>query len=143
MEAAEEGYATARSGWAAESTEAKVPISIPKPDTRSFWMILKLSSMVIINLIANLPFLYHKPEKLALTDPDHLKSAAEYLLQVARSSEGRRYRKRRRPTRFLNNPLAGFSRSNLRSNCASRGILRPRVGFSRPEGPDDHSITNF
>src|SRR6202043_112100 len=25
--------------------------------------------------------------------PDHLKSAAEYLLQVARSSEGRRYRK--------------------------------------------------
>jgi hypothetical protein len=28
-----------------------------------------------------------------LTDPDHLKSAAEYLLQVARSSEGRRYRK--------------------------------------------------
>jgi len=29
-----------------------------------------------------------------LTDPDHLKSAAEYLLQVARSSEGRRYRKR-------------------------------------------------
>jgi hypothetical protein len=28
-----------------------------------------------------------------LTEPDHLKSAAEYLLQVARSSEGRRYRK--------------------------------------------------
>jgi hypothetical protein len=28
-----------------------------------------------------------------LTDPDHLKSAAEYLLQVARSTEGRRYRK--------------------------------------------------
>jgi hypothetical protein len=28
-----------------------------------------------------------------LTDPDHLKSAAEYLIQVARSSEGRRYRK--------------------------------------------------
>jgi hypothetical protein len=28
-----------------------------------------------------------------LTDPDHLKSAAEYLLQVAHSSEGRRYRK--------------------------------------------------
>jgi IS30 family transposase len=26
-------------------------------------------------------------------DPDHLKSAAEYLLQVARNSEGRRYRK--------------------------------------------------
>ena len=28
-----------------------------------------------------------------MTDPDHLKSAAEYLLQVARTSEGRRYRK--------------------------------------------------
>jgi hypothetical protein len=28
-----------------------------------------------------------------LTDPDHLKSAAGYLLQVARNSEGRRYRK--------------------------------------------------
>jgi hypothetical protein len=28
-----------------------------------------------------------------VTDPDHLKSAAEYLLEVARSSEGRRYRK--------------------------------------------------
>jgi hypothetical protein len=28
-----------------------------------------------------------------LTDPDHRKSAAEYLLQVARSAEGRRYRK--------------------------------------------------
>jgi hypothetical protein len=28
-----------------------------------------------------------------LTDPDHLKSAAEYLLEIARSSEGRRYRK--------------------------------------------------
>jgi hypothetical protein len=26
--------------------------------TRSFWMILKLSSIVIINLIAKLPFLY-------------------------------------------------------------------------------------
>jgi hypothetical protein len=28
-----------------------------------------------------------------LTDPDHLKSAAEYLLEVARNSDGRRYRK--------------------------------------------------
>jgi hypothetical protein len=28
-----------------------------------------------------------------LTEPDHLKSAAEYLLQVARNSDGRRYRK--------------------------------------------------
>jgi hypothetical protein len=30
---------------------------------RSFWMIPKLSYIVIMNLIANLPFLYHKPEK--------------------------------------------------------------------------------
>ena len=66
VEAAEEGYATARSGWAAESTEAKVPISIPKPDTRSFWMIPKPSYIVIMNLIATLSFLYHKPEKTAL-----------------------------------------------------------------------------
>jgi hypothetical protein len=28
-----------------------------------------------------------------LTDPDHLKSAAEYLFQIARSSEDGRYRK--------------------------------------------------
>ena len=28
-----------------------------------------------------------------MTDPDHLKSAAEYLFEIARSSEGRRYRK--------------------------------------------------
>jgi hypothetical protein len=28
-----------------------------------------------------------------LTEPDHLKSAAEYLLQVVRNSDGRRYRK--------------------------------------------------
>ena len=26
-------------------------------------MVLKLSSIVIIDLIANLPFLYHKPQK--------------------------------------------------------------------------------
>jgi hypothetical protein len=32
-------------------------------------------------------------QRLALTDPNNLKSAAEYLLQVAQSSEGRRYRK--------------------------------------------------
>ena len=31
------------------------------PGTRSFWMTRKLSSIVIMNLIANLPFLYHKP----------------------------------------------------------------------------------
>ena len=44
---------------------------------------------------ANLPFLYHKPNetrRLALTDPDPniLKSAATYLVQVARSSKGGR-----------------------------------------------------
>jgi len=30
--------------------------------TTSFWMIPKLSSIVILNLIANLPFLYHNPK---------------------------------------------------------------------------------
>jgi hypothetical protein len=33
-------------------------------------MILKLSYIVIINLIANLSFLYHKPEKHAVTRID-------------------------------------------------------------------------
>jgi hypothetical protein len=33
-------------------------------------MILKLSSIVIINLIATLTFLYHKPEKHAVTRID-------------------------------------------------------------------------
>jgi hypothetical protein len=33
-------------------------------------MIPKLSSIVIINLIANLTFLYHKPEKPAVTRID-------------------------------------------------------------------------
>jgi hypothetical protein len=40
------------------------------PATRSFWMIPKLSSIVIINLIANLTFLYHKPKKHAVTRID-------------------------------------------------------------------------
>ena len=38
-----------------------------KPGTRSFWMMPKLSYIVIINLIANLTFLYHKPQKPAVT----------------------------------------------------------------------------
>jgi hypothetical protein len=33
-------------------------------------MVPKLSSIVIINLIANLPFLYHKPKKNAVTRID-------------------------------------------------------------------------
>jgi len=37
---------------------------------RSFWMTPKLSSIVIINLIANLSFLYHKPKKHAVTRID-------------------------------------------------------------------------
>ena len=37
---------------------------------RSFWMIPILSSIVIMNLIANLPFLYHKPETTAVTRID-------------------------------------------------------------------------
>jgi hypothetical protein len=40
------------------------------PPRESFWMIAKLSSIVIINLIANLTFLYHKPEKPAVTRID-------------------------------------------------------------------------
>jgi len=39
------------------------------PSKRSFWMMLKLSSIVIMNLIANLAFLYHKLESHALTRP--------------------------------------------------------------------------
>jgi hypothetical protein len=58
-----------------------------------------------LNLIANLPFLYRRPEKHALTDPDSNilksasarlrrgRSAAAYLLEIARSSQGGRYRK--------------------------------------------------
>jgi hypothetical protein len=60
-----------------KSTGSRV-LFVSKPFTRSFWMMPVSSSMVILNLIANLPFLYHKPEKpavLALTDPDHLRSA--------------------------------------------------------------------
>jgi hypothetical protein len=43
-------------------TNAELVRGAQKPDTRSFWMILKLFSIVIINLIANLSFLYHKPK---------------------------------------------------------------------------------
>jgi hypothetical protein len=50
----------AQSGSAAEPTGGAVLVS--NPTRRSFWMIAKLSSTVIMNLIANLPFLYHKPE---------------------------------------------------------------------------------
>jgi hypothetical protein len=32
------------------------------PGARSFWMTRKLSSIVIMNLIANFSFLYHKAE---------------------------------------------------------------------------------
>jgi hypothetical protein len=37
-----------------------------KACTQSFWIIPKLSSMVIMNLIANLPFLYHKAQEHAV-----------------------------------------------------------------------------
>jgi hypothetical protein len=40
------------------------------PGTRSFWIAATLSSIAIINLIANLPFLYHKPGKYAVTRLD-------------------------------------------------------------------------
>jgi hypothetical protein len=42
------------------------PLFVSNPDSRSFWMIPKLSYIVIINLIATLSFLYHKPEKHAV-----------------------------------------------------------------------------
>ena len=51
--------------WGPE--KAQLPAGfISNPRTRSFWMIPKLSSIVIVNLIANLSFLYHKPEKHAV-----------------------------------------------------------------------------
>jgi hypothetical protein len=40
----------------------KIPVLVSNPTRRSFWMIAKLSSIVIMNLIANLPFLYHNLE---------------------------------------------------------------------------------
>jgi hypothetical protein len=33
------------------------------PATRSFWMTPKLSYIVILNLIAKVPLLYHQPNK--------------------------------------------------------------------------------
>jgi hypothetical protein len=59
-----------RSASAAEPTKCEIPIFVSNPSTRSFWMTPKLSSIVIINLIAKLPFLYHKPEKPAGTRID-------------------------------------------------------------------------
>jgi hypothetical protein len=52
-------------GWGPKQTWS--PVFVSNPDTRSFWMIPKLSSIAIINLIANLPFPYHKPEQNAAT----------------------------------------------------------------------------
>ena len=49
---------------------AKIPMFLSNPGTRSFWMILKCSSIVIINLIATSSFLYHKSEKPAVTRID-------------------------------------------------------------------------
>jgi len=49
-----------------ESGKRAAPDFVSNPDTRSFWMILKCSSIVIINLIATLSFLYHKSEKPAV-----------------------------------------------------------------------------
>jgi hypothetical protein len=37
-------------------------VFVSKPCTRSLWMKLADLSIVIINLIVNLPFLYHNPE---------------------------------------------------------------------------------
>jgi hypothetical protein len=53
-----------------KAEKCKFPVFVSNPGTRSFWMMRKLSSIVIINLIANLTFLYHKPDKPALTRID-------------------------------------------------------------------------
>jgi len=46
--------------------KAQILVFCLKSDTRSFWMTTKLSFIVILNLIANLSFLYHKPQKHAV-----------------------------------------------------------------------------
>jgi hypothetical protein len=67
----EEGMPTVRSGSAAElSGGVSSAILGSNFDTRSFWMTPKLSSIVILNLIANWSFLYHKPEKHAVNRID-------------------------------------------------------------------------
>ena len=45
-----------------EAGKRNFPVFVLLPAARSFWMTRKLSSIVIMNLIANLPFLYHKAE---------------------------------------------------------------------------------
>jgi hypothetical protein len=64
-----------------------------------------------------------------LTDPDHLKSAAEYLLQVARSAEGRRYRKqpkidalRRYKEEILEAHRSGLSVHRIAQIFRERGV---------------------
>ena len=64
-----------------------------------------------------------------MTDPDHLKSAAEYLLQVARSSEGRRYRKqpkidalRRYKEEILEAHRSGLSVHRIAQIFRERGV---------------------
>jgi hypothetical protein len=43
------------------------PVFVSNPVTTSFWMKPKLSYIVILNLIATLSLLYHKPPKPAVT----------------------------------------------------------------------------
>jgi hypothetical protein len=61
-----------------------------------------------------------------LTDPDHLKSAAEYLLQVARSSEGRRYRKQPKI-----DALRQYKEEILEAHrlAAGAAVIRRRQGY--------------
>ena len=49
-----------------DAEKGNFPMFVSNPDTRSFWLTPKLSSIVILNLIANLSFLYHKPQKPVL-----------------------------------------------------------------------------
>jgi hypothetical protein len=75
-------------------------------------------------------------------DPDNLKSAAEYLLQVARSSEGRRYRKqpkidalRQYKEKILEAHRSGLSVDRIAQIFRERGVdisVRHLVRTVRP-----------
>jgi hypothetical protein len=69
-----------------------------------------------------------------LTDPDHLKSAAEYLLQVARNSEGRRYRKQPKidALRQYKEEILEAHRSGLSVHRIAQIFREPGVDISVP-----------
>jgi hypothetical protein len=55
--------------WASGKSAAS-PVFVLKPARERSWMMPVSSYIVILNLIANLSFLYHKPEKPAVTRID-------------------------------------------------------------------------